>query len=480
MDVSVVRRGLKPLWIVVLAGAILVALLSLIWVQSIEGAGLPAYSPLLPFALLPVAVAIIRWPRLGMFLSLMTAPVEVGLVYVAGFGMYAFQPIVMLTATGLAIRSILGRGKFLVPRRMWPIIGLWLTYVLSAFFAIDMETTLGGIVYFIPLLVLCWVFAKEIRSDVDLERIVAGMIWIGFTLALVGLIQLGAYYLGHMITFGPRHANFLLLYGRPSGLQGEPDWFGIYVGMILAMAMPLWIRKEMLFRNRLATLLVLIMGVAILVSGTRSAWMGLLVAGGLYFWIARMQLARKTVAALGLAVLLATVLLVLIMAAPQILEPLNRLKYLFDPSEYNSAVRLNTWAQAFEYIRRRPIVGYGLSAWELLSPQVWEDRRIAVITGKSVPNIFLENWLSAGLPGLLLTVVFCSYYTYHLWRSLRRSRDHHERAYLESVLMGFVMVSAASFFTNAFKHNWYWVMVALIIAALNVRKANRRTLMGGA
>jgi O-antigen ligase len=345
--------------------------------------------------------------------------------------------------------------------------GLWLAYVFSAFFAIDMETTLGGIVYFIPLLALCWIFAKEIRSAVARQRIMDGALWTGLLFALIGLIQLGAYYSGFIIALGPRQASFLILYGRPSGLQGEPDWFGIYIGMILAMAIPLWIRKEGLFRHRVATLLVVILGVAVLVSGTRSAWMGLLVAGGLYFWIAQRQVARKVAALLGFGFLLAAVLLALALVAPRVLEPLNRMQYLFDPSEHNSAVRVNTWVQALEYIRLRPIVGYGLSAWEVLAPQVQESTGFIIIGGKSVPNIFLENWLSAGLPGLVLTIVFCAYYIYHLWRSLRTTAGYHGRAYLESALMGFVMVLVASFFTNAFKHNWFWLMVALIVAVLN-------------
>ena len=469
MNVLFTRGYSNHFGIILLLSSIFAGLVGLSLIILVDNLGLPAYYPPLVITGLFLAVAIMHWPWLGIYLALLTAPIETGLVYVAGFGMYAFQPIVMLTATAVLIRSLLGSGKILVPREMWPVIGLWLTYVLSAFFAIDMETTLGGIVYFIPLLALCWVFAKEVYTLAYLERIVAGVIWVGVILALLGLMQLVLYHAGFTIAFGPRHANFLRLYGRPSGLQGEPNWFGIYAGMILAIALPLWMRKQSISRSPVITVLVIaILSMAVLVSGTRSAWMGLLVAGGLYLLFGKVHLQRKIAILLGAGMLLGAILLALAIIAPQTLEPLNRLRYLFDTSEVNSRVRTNTWSQSFKYIRLHPIKGYGLSAWEVISPQVRENTGIVVIDGKSVPNIFLENWLSAGLPGLLFTVIFCAYYLFNLWDLSRRRNNYRLSVYLEGILGGLIMVLVASLFTNAFKHNWFWMLIALAISALRL------------
>lgn len=444
--------------------SILVGILSVFLGETWD---LASYLVLLIFVAVGVLLSIMRWPQLGVYWSMVAAPIEVGLIQIAGYGMYVFQPVTVAACGALLVHSILKNGKVFMPRKIWPIIGLWLAFILSVGSAIDLETSLGGVVYFIPIIALCWVMAYEGRQIRAYLKLQQAVIWSGLFFALVGLVQLGLYHMGILLTFGPRHTNFLQLYSRPSGLQAEPVWFGIYTATILGMSIPLWVRSEGIFQHQsVGALALLVLGLAVLVSGTRSAWVGLLVAFFVYLLMVWKLLLRIAGKVLVLGLFLIGVLLLVTEIWPRFLEPLTRLQFLLDPSEQNSVVRLNTWLFAWEYIRLRPIGGYGLSAWEVIAPQVMEYTSLTIIGGKSVPNFFLENWLSAGLPGLVLAIVFYAYYAFQLWYVLRRSTNRYARASLESIFLGFVVVLTASFFTNAFKHNWFWIVIGLCIAAI--------------
>jgi len=410
---------------------------------------------------------IFRWPRLGLILILLTVPVEVGLIYVAGFGVYIVQPLIMLTTLAILLAYDMIHGKVSIPKELLPVIILWIAYIYSGFITIDNQVTWGGIIYFIPLICLCWLIARVAGQTESLKFIVSLSIWIGVAIALLGIIQTIAYRLGFNLAINPYQYHFLTTYGRPSGLESEPNWFGIYVGMVLAIAFPFWIRRQSLGRLPINAIVICILGLAVLLSGTRSIWVGLLVALAATNLINTRLWGTKLGRLIPLAGLLILGVILLYLSNPKIIGPLARLSSTFDANEYNSALRVYTWQMALENILQRPWTGYGLNSWEILSQNYPNINNLpAVIGGKSVPNIFLNNWLAAGILGILVTTYMIGYYSFKLIKLVRYRRDPLTSAFGEAMLGGWIAIIVASIFTNAFIHNFFWFMVALIIATL--------------
>ncbi len=255
---------------------------------------------------------------------------------------------------------------------------------------------------------------------------------------------------------------------RPSGLEGEPNWFGIYTGMVLAIAFPFWIRRQKLGKLPINTGMIIILVLAVLLSGTRSIWVGLLVELILVNLINVRLWGKKLRRFLPFVVILVAVLALLLLVNPKLVEPLARVRATFDASEFNSALRVHTWQMALENILQRPWTGYGLNSWQILSLKYPDVNYMpSVIGGKSVPNIFLDNWLAAGILGALAIIWLIGFYSLKLIKLVRYRKDRLASTFGEAMLGGWIAIIVASIFTNAFIHIFFWQMVALIIATLS-------------
>jgi len=292
-------------------------------------------------------------------------------------------------------------------------------------------------------------------------------IWIGAFIGLLGIIQTVALHMGKNLAIGSYQRAFLTTYGRPSGLEAEPNWFGIYEGMVLAIAFPFWTRKRKLGKLPINIIVISILGISVLLSGTRSIWVGLLVAFSLTNLINYRLWGRKLSRLISITLMMLVVIAFLLILNPNIVKPLNRIGITFDASEISSVLRVNTWRKAYETILQRPWTGYGLNSWQVLSLQYPPVNYMpTIISGKSVPNIFLDNWMTAGILGLLAIIYFIGYYSLKLIKLVRYRKDPLASTYGEAMLEGWITIVVASIFTNAFIHIFFWFAVALIIATL--------------
>ena len=437
------------------------------WVGLVDHAQLSIFIPILAVVAILAVGLVLRWPRMGLFLILLTVPVEVGLVYIAGFGVYVVQPLIMLTALAVLLRYDLIRGKVTFPIELLPVVALWIVYIFSGLIAINNRVTWGGIIFFIPLICMCWLVARLARQLDFLKLLVALSIWVGVAIAFLGIIQVVAYHLGINLAIDSYQRAFLVAYGRPSGLEGEPNWFGIYTGMVLAIAFPFWVRRQRLGKLPINTGVIILLVLAVLLSGTRSIWVGLLVELIVVNLINVRLWGKKLRRFLPFVVLMIAVLALLLLLNPKLVEPLARVRATFDASEFNSALRVHTWQMALENIFQRPWTGYGLNSWQILSLKYPDVNSMpAVIGGKSVPNIFLDNWLAAGILGALAIIYLIVFYSLRLIRLVRYRKDRLASTFGEAMLGGWIAIIVASIFTNAFIHIFFWQMVALIIATL--------------
>ncbi len=74
------------------------------WVGLVDRLQLSPFIGILAVVAILGVGLVIRWPRLGLYIILLTVPIEVGLVYIAGFGVYVVQPLIMVTALAVLLR----------------------------------------------------------------------------------------------------------------------------------------------------------------------------------------------------------------------------------------------------------------------------------------------------------------------------------------------------------------------------------------
>jgi len=200
---------------------------------------------------------------------------------------------------------------------------------------------------------------------------------IGMLLAGMALYQLTVLNSDPRSTFPSRnsHAALLLLIAMPAS------------GYFLIIASNIW--------RPLLGLALFVLFLAIAVTGSRGVMLSLLLAVVAVAIVACRQIShRRLVAWLGM-IILAYVVAYGILGGWLV----GRLTTAFEPA-YAGHDRLLIWSQAWKMLQDAPWFGIGLGTYWLFWPPYRDPRDSSA--GFYVHNDYLQIWIEAGLPGLLL------------------------------------------------------------------------------
>ena len=259
-------------------------------------------------------------------------------------------------------------------------------------------TVFEPVLYF--ALILRWA-----RTSADVWRIVGAWLVAG---ALVGREAVAQYVLGQ--------AALMEGVGRATSVFPSATALGIYLGKALPLSLTLFAllpnsRDWRLWRIACG-LFSLVIGLGVLASFARGAWIGVFVALAAVAIIARH---KWMLAALGAAVLAG------LAALPFI--NITRITSAFDFStEDNTGVaRAKIWAAALRIIKDHPITGIGQDQFLYADPS-YGVPQLRFFTVSHPHNWILDFWLRLGLPGLLWLVALLVFFFRHallLWARLR-------------------------------------------------------------
>ena len=245
-------------------------------------------------------------------------------------------------------------------------------------------TVFEPVLYF--ALILRWA-----RTSADVWRIVGAWLVAG---ALVGREAVAQYVLGQ--------AALMEGVGRATSVFPSATALGIYLGKALPLSVTLFAllpntRAWRLWRIACG-LFSLVIGLGVLASFARGAWIGVFVALATVAIIARH---KWMLAALGAAVLAG------LAALPFI--NITRITSAFDFStEDNTGVaRAKIWAAALRIIKDHPITGIGQDQFLYADPS-YGVPQLRFFTVSHPHNWILDFWLRLGLPGLLWLIALLS------------------------------------------------------------------------
>jgi O-antigen ligase len=221
---------------------------------------------------------------------------------------------------------------------------------------------------------------------------------------------------------------------RPPSTMGYASYFATWLLFVIfwSLALP----------GKAAKIAAALAAVALLLTGTRAAVLGLVVGAAIWAFWRGFRMSRRAVAA-G-ALILAAGAAFYFSPPGQMMRSRTR---WFQEDPWGGA-RLLLWRDSLRTGLSRPLVGYGPETFSATFPH-FESRELARaypdFAHESPHNIFLDALVSQGVPGLLLTIGWCALGFAGAWRN--RSKHPAVSAGLAAALAAGIVSQQFTVFT---------------------------------
>jgi len=334
--------------------------------------------------------ALISRPQRGLLLLAALAPYD-------GLLLISHLPTAATYWKELIVLATLGAG-FLSPqdtraapgRKLpgWaPAVGGWLVVGLMSAAGVGfIQAYTGYRIDFFYVLLAVAIWRNPLRGR-DLDRLVSILMANGVITSLVGILQQG---LGadRLASLGYQYNSVIRFSGshlRSFSTFNQPFPFGLYLMVVLLTGVPVALSDTSRLRNRLFLACLPILGVGILTSLVRAAWLGLGV--GIVF----LGLRRHRI-------LLGVIPLALVARCTYPVRSPTR-----PVSSSSFQQRTNTWSQNFDHVLQHP-VGSGIGSTGSAADKT--AALTGVSTGSLQPdNYYFSTLYELGVPGLYFLVL---------------------------------------------------------------------------
>jgi putative inorganic carbon (HCO3(-)) transporter len=430
-----------------------------------------------------VAVAAIAWPVLGLGAALVVSPTFGWVVF--GPDVSAFQLLLPCTALGalLAYRGELSPlARKLLTR---PEILLVLAFFLVICMATAARWGFGELSYVrnyagaVLLMVVTAVLLRSVqRRTLVVALVIAGCV----ATALVGLIQLltsdalvSSWVLPSLRVVRDTYDRF----AAPWGLGAEVANFAKDVLVGLLLAIPFLVRGQDGLSRRLLWPAVLVLGLALIMSGGRADWLAGVVALG-YLGLVLHRHRAFLIGALTMMAVLALCIArpltpVDVQAAVGLPKPVSRLaaESLAVSGardelsvEVSNNLRRRLTHAGLEMVRDYPVFGVGPGAFRDYVDVYEPVKPGAVIDARPrlpAHNVFLELWADSGTPAFLLYLAFLGAVLLVLERQRRRTEGV-DQATSVAVTAALIGLNVTSLFHNYQTENLLWALLGLAVS----------------
>ena len=201
---------------------------------------------------------------------------------------------------------------------------------------------------------------------------------------------------------------------RPPGTLGYTSYYAVWLVMACFASLASLESDTDVTWRLIGGASALLSACAILLSGTRAAYLGLLAGAGIWLIWKGPRLSRRLVAGLALAALLGLVFYL----SPAGLQLRSRTRW-FAEDRWGGA-RLYLWRDSTRMAMDRLAAGHGPEVFSAAFPH-YESRQLAAaypdFAHESPHNIFLDALVGQGLPGLAVLCCICAAGFAAAWRS---------------------------------------------------------------
>ena len=244
---------------------------------------------------------------------------------------------------------------------------------------------------------------------------------------------------------------------RPPGTLGHADYFAAWLVVVAFFSIALARLEEQRWRKISAGAVCALAITAIVLSGTRSALLGLIV-GGVLLAIVQRRRSGKRALTIGLATLAAVALFFFSPAGTKLRA---RLHWSLDDAR--GGARLPLWRDSMRMSMHRPIAGFGPESFATEFPQ-FESLELARaypdFYHESPHNIFLDSLTTEGALGLLALLGVCILAVVAAMDALRS--ENHLSAALAAAFAGTLVCQQFTVFIPA-TALYFFLIVGLLV-----------------
>ncbi len=389
-------------------------------------AGIPLPYMLAVFGGVGLLVAMFIAPVVGLYAVLVAVAFSptFGLES-ASFSISAFEPLLLLVFLAWLLQGIT-RHRIMLPREglFGALILLLVILLLSGGFAWSYPLAIKETLKWL-LMVLAYIYTRAtIRDDRATRALLTALFLTGSAEALMGAVQF-------IVPLGPP-AFAVGPFIRAHGMFGQPNPFAGYLGTILPLALAMMLVPHPGRFRTIATGGFLLVGLGILLSVSRGAWLGLAVSLSIMAlaWSPRARaLVVPLVAGLALFIGLALAGVLPASLATRITSATENFG-VFDVrtvtlTSENFAVveRMAHWQAGWGMLNDYPFLGVGPGNY----PAAYEEYFIAPWKDPlgHAHNYYLNMAAEAGVPGLLALLLVLGLTFRGLWRRVQAADATH-------------------------------------------------------
>lgn len=317
----------------------------------------------------------------------------------------------------------------------------------------------GGFFTLLCGIIIYFIISQELEEKVG-ERIVSFILSVGAIVAFYGVCQ----YYG--VEFFKRIP--LVEKGRVWSTMGNAIYLGGFLVMVIPLAMSRFQESKGIKRGLLGAL-ILLLEACLLVTLSRSAWVGIFFA--IIFWVFMIgpKEILKERKAWGAIFFAAAILLTVFMVPKRMgySRVAARAVSIVNTKESGNRSRIENWKSALKMIEERPILGSGPGTFGLLFPH-YKTREFALaigggMTAENAHNEFLQIGSTRGLLGLgiYLWLLLAIFYV-----GLRLIRQRRKRTYLAGALAGLLALLIQNQFNFApmAVFVYFWIFSGMVAA----------------
>jgi O-antigen ligase len=341
------------------------------------------------------------------------------------------QSLLAIAVLCWIVVTVVNREPFRAPRFFWPLVGLAALTLVSAALSPDPRVSFADTKQLLLFLMvpLTYRFVRGHSGATVLLVVVS----VGAASAAFGVAQYGILHYDHL---GQRPRGTLGHYMTYSGL------LMLVIGVALA---------QLLFGKRDRTWAALVMpalAVAVALTFTRSAWVGVCAAAVVLLWLKdfRLMAVLPVVAAAFVAVAPASVT--------------SRFASIFDLKDPTNHDRVVMFQEGERMIRQHPFFGVGPNMVEVLY-EVYQEPETAEKINPHLHNVPMQIAAERGLPALGLWLAFVALVVYDLARGLRSGQLPVVSA--AAGLAAMVSMLAAGLFEYNFGDSEFLMLMLLLI-----------------
>jgi putative inorganic carbon (HCO3(-)) transporter len=290
----------------------------------------------------------------------------------------------------------------------WPLIAFIGSAALSTVFAFNRAVAIfgtydrwEGLLTIVTYALLFWFAVQFISGEVDARGLIWSVLISGYVVAVAAVLQSG---------FGLLGGGYFRLGGgaiRADVTLANPDFLGIFLAMLLPVALAKLISPRPLHTRIVAANLIVVLTLALVLTYTRSAWIGALIGAVVVLSLRRGHFHVGSALALGAALLIS----IAILAGARAAQPGNnqadvvntiyaRVLSIADFSAGTESHRLQIWRDTVPLIASRPIVGYGPDTFGLVFPQFQTVNQHGILWDKAHEEV-LGTAATQGIVGVL-------------------------------------------------------------------------------